>query len=121
MIRRGSGASSSIGIGSILGISPPLLSLGHRRSHRCVGALLLYCRSVSLSPGSLSPASVSLKDRVAVVTGGGAGIRPATARGFAALVAPAAILATAPDTFTLAATEVKDPGLKDTERQYRRI
>src|ERR1700730_9537504 len=110
MIRRGSSASSSIGIGSILGIAYPL-------RHLPVVLLRRY-EPIRLVPlVSMDPSSVLLTGRVAVVTGGGSGIGRGIARGLAAFGASVAIWERDADSSASAAAEVGGLGLTTDVRQ----
>jgi NAD(P)-dependent dehydrogenase (short-subunit alcohol dehydrogenase family) len=70
---------------------------------------------------SMSPSSVLLTDRVAVVTGGGAGIGRGIARGLAAFGAKVAIWERDPDTAAAAAEEVGGLGITTDVRQSEEV
>src|SRR6516165_8798327 len=107
MMRRGSGASSSSGMGSILGTATPDRSRPDpesslaRQPHHCTVALV-----------PLDPSSILLTDRVAVVTGGGSGIGRGIANGFRTFGAKVAVWERHADTATAAGEEVGGLGLQ---------
>jgi 3-oxoacyl-[acyl-carrier protein] reductase len=70
---------------------------------------------------SMDPSSVLLTDRVAVVTGGGAGIGRGIARGLAAFGARVAIWERDPETTAAAATEVGGLGITTDVRESAQV
>src|SRR3984893_9594180 len=111
MILRGSSASLSNGIGSILGIP------AHFRRRRRSLSSQSY-EPIRLVPlVSMDPSSVLLTGRVAVVTGGGSGIGRGIARGLAAFGASVAIWERDADSSASAAAEVGGLGLTTDVRQ----
>src|SRR5579863_2535408 len=99
MIWRGLSASLSNGIGSILGtrthFQPASPDPRYSFANYKAGALV-----------SMEPSSVLLTDRVAVVTGGGAGIGRGIAAGLAAFGASVAIWERDPESCAAAAEEI---------------
>src|ERR1700689_222102 len=116
MMRRGSSASWSKGMGSILGITY-LLSTGARVS-RC-WSLTKFSRLANLMP--IDPSSVMLTDRVAVVTGGGSGIGRGIARGLTAFGARVAIWERNAETAAAAAEEIGGLGITTDVRESAEV
>src|SRR5580658_398744 len=116
MIRRGSSASFSNGIGSILGISS-----SSRTARWPLSALLSNEPIEAGAVMSMDPSSVLLTDRVAVVTGGGAGIGRGIARGLAAFGASVAIWERDAESTAAAAEEVGGLGIVTDVRQSAEV